>query len=333
MGRGEGMSTTAAAAASIADARPLPRPAGRAYVLLTLTALAWGAHTVFGRLAVGQVSPMALVALRWMSVCVLLCAFASRSLRADWPLLRPRLPYLGAMGALGFGVYNALYYSAAHLTSAVNMGIVQGAIPVFVVAGALVVDSMRITAAQGLGIALSLIGVAVVASAGDLTRILALTVNLGDLFMLVGCMLYAGYTLALRRAPAVSPFAMLAVLAGAAFVAALPMAAAEWATGRLRWPTQFGWMLVLVIAVVPSLLAQSFFIRGVRLIGPERAGVFVNLVPVFAAIMGVTFLSEAFETYHAVALGLVLAGIWLSERRFGLQGPPAIGGAAPPSRT
>lgn len=304
-----------ASPAGTVDAASDTPATARAYALLTLTTVAWGAHTVLGRVAVGQVSPMALTALRWATVFALLCLVAGRSLRTDWPLLRPRLAFLCVMGALGFAVYNGLYYSAAHLTTAVNMGIVQGTIPVFIVVGAWFIDSMRITLTQALGLALSLIGVAIVASAGDLTRIFDLTVNLGDVLMVVGCALYSGYALALRRAPAVSPFAMLAVHSGAAFATALPLAAAEWASGRLVWPTPLGWMLVLVIAVVPSLFAQSFFIRGVRMIGPERAGVFVNLVPVFSAIMGVTFLAEPFEAFHAVALASVLGGIWLSERR------------------
>jgi drug/metabolite transporter (DMT)-like permease len=299
---------------AIDDAEAAAAPASRAYVLLTLTTIFWGAHTVVGRLAVGHVSPMALVSLRWISVSLLLWLLMGRTLRADWPLVRPRLLFLCGLGALGFGVYNGLYYSAAHYTTAVNMGIVQGAIPVFVAAGAFAVDRTRVAPAQALGIVASLCGVAVVASAGDPLRLLALEVNLGDLMMIGGCALYAGYVVALRRGPAVSAFAMLAVLAAGALLASLPLVAAEWATGNLRWPTPRGWLIVLAVAVFPSVLGQAWFIQGVRLIGPGRAGVFVNLVPVFAAIMGVVFLSEPFAAFHAVALTLVLGGIWLSER-------------------
>lgn len=289
-------------------------PVARAYLLLTLTTVCWGAHTVIGRLAVGHVSPMALVSLRWLAVSLLLWMLMGRTLRAGWPLVRPRLLFLAALGALGFGLYNGLYYSAAHYTTAVNMGIVQGAIPVFVALGAFAVDGTRIAPTQALGIAASLGGVAVIASAGDPRRLLDLTVNAGDLMMICGCALYAGYVVALRRGPAVSAFAMLAVLAAGALLASLPLVAAEWATGNLRAPTPRGWLIVLAVAVFPSLLGQAWFIQGVRMIGPGRAGVFVNLVPVFAAIMGVTFLSEPFEAFHAVALTLVLGGIWLSER-------------------
>ena len=297
------------------EPRQPSRSAGRAYVLLTLTALCWGANTVFGRLAVDQVSPMALVALRWLAVSILLLTFARRPLQEDWSTVRPRLAFVCAMGALGFTAFNALYYTAAHFTTAVNIGIVQGSIPVLVVLGAFAVDRTRISPTQGIGVFVSLLGVAVVASAGDPARLLALAINPGDLLMICACVLYAGYTVALRRGPAVSPFGLLTVMALAAFVTSLPLALAEWAGDDLQWPTPTGWIIVSAIALFPSLLAQAWFIRGVQLIGPGRAGVFVNLVPVFAALMGVSFLSEPFGTHHAVALSLVLGGIWLSERQ------------------
>jgi drug/metabolite transporter (DMT)-like permease len=218
------------------------------------------------------------------------------------------------MGALGFTGFNALYSSAAHFTTAVNMGIVQGSIPVFVLLGALAFDRTPISLAQGTGVVVSLLGVAVVASGGELAQLLALGINAGDLLMIAACALYAGYTLGLRRGPEVSAFGLLAALAVVAFIASLPLAVAEWAMGDLEWPTPMGWLIVSAIAVFPSLLAQAWYIRGVRQIGPARAGVFVNLVPVFAAILGVTFLSEPFEAFHAIALALVLGGIWLSER-------------------
>jgi drug/metabolite transporter (DMT)-like permease len=132
--------------------------------------------------------------------------------------------------------------------------------------------------------------------------------------MLVACTLYAGYTVGLRRRPQVSPLSLLAVLAGAAFVTSLPLTLAEVALDRFQWPTPTGWVIVALITLFPSYLAQLFFIHGVALIGPGRAGVFVNLVPVFASILAVVFLSEPFELYHGIALALVLGGIGLSER-------------------
>ena len=84
--------------------------------------------------------------------------------------------------------------------------------------------------------------------------------------------------------------------------------------GAFLWPTPTGWLVIGLVTLFPSFLAQIFFILGVDKIGPARAGVFVNLVPVFAAGLAVLFLGEAFQFYHGAALGLVLFGIFLSEK-------------------
>ena len=82
-------------------------------------------------------------------------------------------------------------------------------------------------------------------------------------------------------------------------------------------PTWQGWLVTLYVAIFPSCLAQLFYLRGVDLIGPGRAGVFVNLVPVFAAILAVALINEPFALFHAVALVLVIGGIWLAQRTAG----------------
>jgi drug/metabolite transporter (DMT)-like permease len=119
------------------DHAPQAAGSGRAYLLLAFTALCWAGNAVLGRLAVGEVSPMALVTLRWLGAFGLLVAFAHAQVRRDWPALRARPLFIAAMGAIGFTVFNALFYTAAHWTTAVNIGIIQGSIPVFVLIGLL----------------------------------------------------------------------------------------------------------------------------------------------------------------------------------------------------
>ena len=287
---------------------------GRAYLLLAFTALCWGANAVFGRLAVGEVSPMALVTLRWLGALGLLVVFAHAHLRRDWPAIRTRLPFVAVMGAVGFTVFNALFYLAAHWTTAVNIGIIQGSIPVFVLIGAFAAYRTRVTWLQVAGVLVTMLGVVIVASGGEPARLATFALNFGDVLMIAACVLYAGYTLGLSRRPPVSPLSLFTGIAAAAFLTSLPLALAEAALGRFQWPTPAGWIIVALVTLFPSFLAQISFIQGVTLIGPSRAGVFVNLVPVFASILALLVLKEPFEPFHAIALCLVLGGIWLSER-------------------
>lgn len=287
---------------------------GRAYILLIMTTLCWGGNAVFGRLAVGEITPMFLVTLRWAGAVLLMMIFAHRTVQRDWPVLRRHLPYLAAMGALGFTAFNALFYVAAHSTTAVNIGIIQGAMPVFVLLGAFIAYRTPVTRLQMAGVAVTMIGVVTVGIGGSLERLSDLTINHGDLMMITAGMFYAGYAVGLRQRPAVSSLGLFTAVAAAAFLASLPLTATEIALGKFHWPTPMGWLVAGLVTVFPSFLAQIFFINGVALIGPGRAGVFINLVPVFASILAVLILSEPFEGFHAAALALVLGGIWVAER-------------------
>jgi drug/metabolite transporter (DMT)-like permease len=288
---------------------------GRPYLLLVLTTLIWAGNAVASRLAVGHISPLALTTMRWVGVCFILLPMLRKPLAEAWPLLRPRWRSILVMGALGFTAFNALMYAAAHSTTAVNITLFQGAIPVLVLLGGVVAFGTRIGAAQALGTALTLVGVVIVAAQGDLAVLQTLAFNIGDLWMLIACAAYAIYTLKLRDRPKVPGLVFFIAVALAALAISIPLFAYEIAAGQVIWPDARGWAILLYVTLLPSLVSQVFFMRGVELIGPSRAGLFVNLVPVFGAILAVVLLGEPFAAYHAVALGLVLGGIWLAERR------------------
>jgi drug/metabolite transporter (DMT)-like permease len=287
---------------------------GNAYIMLALTTAMWGGNAIAGKLAIGEVSPMALVVLRWAGVVLLMGVVSRRKVMAEWPVMRERIWFLCALGALGFTLFNGLFYVAAHYTVAINMGILQGGIPVFVLVGALAVYRTPVSAVQAAGVLLTMIGIALIASRGDLERLAALEFNRGDILMVGACALYAGYTVALRKRPNVSGLAMFTIMAGAAFVTAIPLAGIEIYLGQFQWPTPKGWGIVLFVTLFPSFLAQIFFLLGVDLVGPGRAGVWVNLVPIYASVFAVVILGEDFAWFHAAALVFVMGGIALANR-------------------
>ncbi len=288
--------------------------APKAILLLSVTSLCWGANSIFGKLAVDNVSPMLLVSLRWFGAVMLLVVFARKVLIRDWPYLRMHLVPLFLMGALGFATFNALFYVAAYTTTALNIGIIQGSIPVFVLIGMFSIYRTPVSKLQIIGVAVTIVGVCIVASGGSLEKLAALNIQQGDYFMIIACLLYAGYAIGLKRYSGVSSLSLFTIIAFAAFVTSLPMSLTEYALDSLQWPTTEGWIIVVLVTLLPSFIAQIAFIQGVAIIGPGRAGIFVNLVPIFAAILAVSILSEPFRVYHGVALFLVISGIWLSER-------------------
>ncbi len=232
----------------------------RPMLLLVLTTLMWSGNAVASKLAVGHVSPMVIVFLRWMIVAGLMSLIAWRELIASWDAIRPHLVSIALMAAFGFSGFNGLFYLAAHNTTAVNIGILQGSIPMIVVVGAYFLFGARVTLVQFIGILLTLLGVFLVASQGSLQVLLNLQINPGDALMLVAALFYAGYTLALRNRPKVPALAFFAVMAFVAALVSLPMLAVEYTQETLVWPTmQGGWLSSTLLSALPSLRRSSLF--------------------------------------------------------------------------
>jgi drug/metabolite transporter (DMT)-like permease len=310
-----------------APARAATPAAARLYqlpgLLLTLTAVFWAGNSVAGRLAVGHISPMLLVFLRWALVLAVMWPLYGRQVREHWPEIKPQLFRIVLMAMLGLTGFNALYYVAAHTTTAVNIGILQGSVPVIVLVAAFLTHGTRATVVQIAGVLVTALGVIVVATQGMPLAILHIDLNRGDLIILVACVLYALYTVALRDRPRMSGAAFFTLLALISAITSVPLVVAEAYVSGFSMPTWQGWLVTLYVAIFPSCLAQLLFLRGVDLIGPGRAGVFVNLVPVFSAILAVVLIAGPFALFHAIALALVIGGIWLAERGRAVSGAKA----------
>lgn len=287
----------------------------RAWLVLVLTTILWGGNGVASRLAVGRVSPMTLVFFRWLIVCVILLVLLRHELPRHAPALREHRRRIFLMSAFGFTAFTIAFYYAAYWTTAVNITLLQAAIPTLVLAGAALSGRERITSMQVAGLIVTLLAVVVIGTRGQPLHILETRFNVGDILILGACVFYAGYTLALRDRPAMPPLVFFTALACGALITSAPFMAAELALGGTYWPTASGIAILVFVALGPSLASQLLFMRGVALMGPARAGLFTNLTPIFGALFAVLLLGEEFHAYHLAALGLSLSGIWLAERR------------------
>ncbi|MGB0507090.1 MAG: DMT family transporter [Pikeienuella sp.] len=282
--------------------------------LLVCTTFMWGTNAIAGQLAVGEISPMTLVFVRWLLVATTLTALFHKDLIKAWPLLQPSLIGLTIAGFCGLTAFNVLFYIASYYTAGANIGIIQGVMPVMVMIGAYLAFGDRITVIQGAGVAIAIIGVIVLAGEGNLAGLAALKFNIGDLIMFANCALYAGYTVALRKRPPIRGIVLFTFFSIVAFVTSIPMFVWELLQPAYVAPTTKGWAVSVFIAVAPSFIAQVFFMRAVDLVGPGKAGVYVNLVPFFATGLAVIILGETLALYHGIALLLVFAGIALTQK-------------------
>ncbi len=282
-------------------------------ILLCLATFGWGSNAVASRLAVDEVSPMMLIFLRWSLVVIIVFALHGREMIKGWPIIRKRLKWILLMGGFGLSMFNALFYIAAHSTTAVNLGIIQSTLPGMIILGSFLIFGTRINRPQVMGLILTFIGVVVMVSKGSIENLMLLTFNNGDFLMLFGCLFYAAYAVGLKNRPKVSGLVMLGYFSVAAFLMTIPLMAIEGAVYGTIMPEPKGWLIIIYIAIVPSFISQIFFMRGVDLIGSGSAGLYANLVPVFSAIIAVVMLGEVFAIFHFSSMIFVFGGIALFE--------------------
>lgn len=287
---------------------------GQPYMLLILTALFWGGNAVAGKIAVGHISPFLLTTTRWFLAMAIVYPFAINHLKRDWPNIKPRLPFLITLGVVGFCIFNNLMYSSLVYTSAINVAIVQASMPLIVFVLNFILFHVLATRLQIIGFILTLIGVVTVAAGGNLQTLLTLSFNIGDLLMLIAIMVYGIYSVLLKNKPDIHWLSFISILGTAALFSSLVFSYWEYHTTTIIWPDTIGLLVIVYTAIFPSILSQVFWMRGLEIIGSNRGGVFINIVPIVGSALAILILGEAFQLYHAVALVLVIGGVWLSQR-------------------
>ena len=283
------------------------------YLLLTIVAMSWGGNAVAGKMAAGVIPPFTLTFLRWVLTALALYILARPMLAEHMPTIKQRWRYMFFCGAVGFATFNFALYGALNFTSAINVAIEQSGMPMVIMLLTYLIYREPVTPLQIIGACLSIFGVIWTATRGVPSALFTLDVNVGDAIMLIGVLAYGIYSVALKSKPDMPWQVFVFCLSVAAMITAFPAALIEMSTGALPaadWRTP---ALLAFVVLFPSLLAQVFYVRGVELIGASRAGLFINLVPVFAAVFAVLLLGETFFPYHSIGLALVIGGIMLSE--------------------
>ena len=281
------------------------------HFLLTLTSIFWAFNTVAGRAAVGEVSPLLIVSVRWFFVSIILSILCRNQLIETWSILNKKIKWLIFMGLFGFTGFNSAYYVAAHDTIAINLGLVQGTMPAFIIITAWIWLKDKINFTQFLGVLITFIAVLIVVCSGNFNALIELELNSGDIVMIFACTLYAIYAVGLRKKPKISALPLLTFFAYIAFLGSLPGFIYETYSNQLILPGQKGFIILGVIIIFPSFLAQIFFMKGVEKIGPSRSGLYTNLVPVFSSLLAVFFLGEKFQFFHLLSLIMIFTGIYL----------------------
>jgi drug/metabolite transporter (DMT)-like permease len=292
-----------------------------AIVLLIIPPLLWSGNAVVGRLVAPMVSPMTLNLLRWTIAFVLLLPLAGSVLKPGSPLWQQwrRFAFLSLFS---IGGYNAMLYLALNTSTPINVTLVGASTPVWMLLIGKVFFKVPVSRRQLMGALLSIGGVLLVLSRGQWEVLLDMRLVAGDLYVLIASMAWAYYSWMLAHPTPESAslrtdwagFLLGQVVFGLVWSALFT--SGEWALGNAH--IDWSWPLVgalAFIAVGPAVIAYGSWGAGVARAGPAVAGFFINLTPLFTALLSSAFLGETPQAFHAVAFVLIVSGIVLSSRR------------------
>lgn len=285
------------------------------YLLLSTTSLCWAGNAVVGRFAAGHVPPVTLSFLRWAIAFLIVLPLAWPHLRRDLPAIRDHLPLLALMSVAGIAVFNTLQYVALEYTTAINVVLLQSIGPLFVAVWSLLILGVRLTGRQGIGIVLSIAGVLTILTQGNPAMLTGITLNFGDVLFLMAMVIFSLYSVLTQKRPAIHPLSFAASTFGIAALGIAPLVVWEIAARPMMDVAWSSFFSIAYVAIFPSVVAYVCFNRGVALIGPNRAALFLHLVPVFGSGLAIMFLGERPTLFHLIGYALVLSGIAIASRK------------------
>jgi drug/metabolite transporter (DMT)-like permease len=282
-----------------------------AYLLLILPPVLWAGNAVLARGMADQIPPVAMSFWRWAIALALLLPFTWPQTRRDWPGIRSGWKMIVLLGLLGISSFNTLLYSAAHSTTAINIALTQSVMPAVIVLSSFVLFGEKVRRRQLFAVLLCIFGATYIVMRGDWQRLQQLRFVSGDLLMLLAVCLYGCYSVLLRERPRVHPLSFLTATFAVGVITLLPLYLWELGRGAIlvwSWPVCLS---LCYIGLGPSIIAYLCWNRGIELIGANHAGLFINLIPLFAALMAVWFLGEQFQNYHLSGMLLIFGGLAL----------------------
>ena len=285
------------------------------YLLLSLTSLIWAGNFIVGRALRSDISAIELNLWRWLLALVILLPLGYRQLSQNWRLLIQHWRLLLLLGFTGIAAFHTSVYTALKTTTAVNAVLFLSLSPILIVIGSGISRKDSITRIQLLGILTSLSGAVVLVAHGELDTLTGLHFFRGDLWMLFAVTMWSVYSVLLKSKPKELP--QLSLLVGS-IVSAVAMLVVMFLVLQ-QGNTTVVWSLrvfsgLLYVSIFASIVAFLFWNRGVAEIGPNRAGVFLHLMPVFGALLSVIILQEGIAIYHLAGAALVFTGIAITTR-------------------
>ena len=289
----------------------------KAYIFLILTTLFWSGNFIVGKAAsIFEIPPFTLNFYRWTFAWLILAPFTISEIIEKKNYILANLKLIIVLGITSITIFNSIVYYSLNFTQVISGVLMISTIPVMIIVFCWLFKIEKTNAYQILGVIFSLFGVFIIITKADLFILLNLNFNKGDLWMVVAMFSWAMYSALLRKKKfELSQLSLLQTIISAGLIFLLPAYLTEAILGY-RASVNLPFVLTLTYVVIfPGLAAFIFWIKGISIIGSNRSGIFLHLMPIFSTILAIAIFKEKFMIYHLIGAALIITGIILSSKK------------------
>ena len=288
-----------------------------AYTFLTFAALFWSGNFIIGKFAtLFEVPPLTLNFLRWVMVWFILIPFTIKEILAKKNHIKENFFAIGIMGILSISTFNSVVYFALNFTQVINAVLMLAAIPPMIIIFSSLMKIEKTNIFQLSGLFLSILGVATIISNADIQKIISLSFNKGDIWMLVCVLSWSLYSTLLKKNKfQLSQFSLIQIMVTVGLIFLVPQFLYEKSIGLDIKINKASILILFYVVIFPAIAAYYCWQKAIELIGPNRSSMFIQLMPLFSAIMAIIIFKEKFQLFHFIGASFIITGIYLSNRK------------------
>ena len=288
-----------------------------AYLLLVLTTLFWSGNFIVGKAAsTYEIPPFSLNFYRWLFAGLILLPFTLKEILQKKNYIFENIGFFIILGISSITIFNSAVYYSLYYMQVISGVLMISTIPVWIMFISTILGIEKTNKFQILGVILSLIGVLFIITKSDLNLIKNLDFNKGDLIMASGMFAWALYSALLKKKTyEISQITLLEVVIIIGLLFLIPIYILEINLGNPLVVDKPFILTLSYVVLFPGLASFFFWIKGISIIGANRAGVFLHLMPIFGSLMAIFLFNERFMFYHLLGAIFIIAGITLSNKK------------------
>ena len=289
----------------------------RAYVMLILATLFWAGNFTIGKFAYTEnVPPYSLAFFRWILVWIILLPFTYKEILKIKTEVKNNLSLFFILGFTSVGIFSAFTYNALNYTQVINASLFNTAIPVSIILVCFLLKIEKTNIFQISGLIVSVLGILAIITRLDLNILLTLNFNKGDIYMVIAIISWGIYSAFLKKKTFdISLLSLVHVVCTFGLIILLPTFLFELTQGKTTDINSNLIFILLYIAIFPSIGSYYCWAGAVSLIGANRAGIFLSLIPLFSTIFAMIFFNEKFLFFHFIGSVLIILGLFLSNKK------------------